>query len=307
MTMDSQKDTTSIGSDSSKENHPPTKSAQQSPTDTDDVDRDTEISLEKIKSADQALSVIEDSGFFKQSLYSFLVLTSVTEEVGHNLLQLLDQKHPHVRKGFFLRKKVLTLKIPSFTHEAPLAWFFDQLLQWNFNGQLTQVEVRRVRVMASPRVTAQFPGYVGDEKEPDTYITPRGNPATGHPTVVMEVGFSQTYSSLVQAAKVWLEGVGPTVRKVILIKFFRCKSGIAGTIELWGRDTTGNARMVWSNRIFPVRGPVERPIYLTREDIFDGVVEPGRQGTDRLDLDLTSLRDIIVETGLDAVGLIPAP
>ncbi|KAI3212792.1 hypothetical protein CBS147311_365 [Penicillium roqueforti] len=256
--MDSQKDTTSIGSDSSRENHPPTKSAQQSPTDTDDVDRDTEISLEKIKSADQALSVIEDSGFFKQSLYSFLVLTSVTEE-------------------------------------------------WNFNGQLTQVEVRRVRVMASPRVTAQFPGYVGDEKEPDTYITPRGNPATGHPTVVMEVGFSQTYSSLVQAAKVWLEGVGPTVRKVILVKFFRCKSGIAGTIELWGRDTTGNARMVWSNRIFPVRGPVERPIYLTREDIFDGVVEPGRQGTDRLDLDLTSLRDIIVETGLDAVGLIPAP
>ncbi|KAJ5781747.1 uncharacterized protein N7518_010230 [Penicillium psychrosexuale] len=306
--MDSLKNSPSLDSDSPKENHPlteptqqsvpPTESTQQSAIDESEVDHDTEISLEKTKNANQALSTIEDSGFFTQSHYSFLILTSVTEEIGTNLLELLDEKYTHVRKSFYLHKAVLTLKLPSFTNSAPHAWFFQQLLQWSFNGQLTQAEARRVRVMASPLVTAQSPGYVYHSQD---------NPATGHPTVVMEVGFGQSYSSLVQAVRFWLEGVGVNVRKVIMIRFSRRESGVAGTIELWGRDATGNARMIWSNRIFPVRGPVERPIYLTREDIFDGVVEPGRQGTDCLDFDLTSLRDMITEMGLNTVGLIPAP
>ena len=92
-----------------------------------------------------------------------------------------------------------------------------------------------------------------------------------------------------------------------MVRSYRRESGVAGAIELWGRDATGKAKTIWSNRILPVRGPVERPIYLTRADIFDGVVEPGRQGTDRLEFDLTSLRDTITTMGLNTVGLTPAP
>ena len=188
--------TTSLGSDSPKENHSPTEPTRQS-DDTDDVDHDPEIPLENTKSADEALSAIEDSGFFTQSHDSFLILNSVALEIGNELLELLDQKHTHVRKGFFPQKGVLTLKLPSFTHSAPSSWLIQQYLEWVLNGQLTPAETRRLRVMASPRVTAQYPGYIGDQKEPDTYITPSDNPITDHPTVVMEVGFGQTYSSLV--------------------------------------------------------------------------------------------------------------
>lgn len=65
--------------------------------------------------------------------------------------------------------------------------------------------------------------------------------------------------------------------------------------------------MTWNNQVFLVRGPVEMPISLTIEDIFDGVVDPSRQGTDRLSFDITSLRDIITGMGFDLAGLTPVP
>lgn len=52
---------------------------------SEDYALDKEISLDKIKSADEALAIIQGSGFFDQSLYSFVVLTSVDHEISIDL------------------------------------------------------------------------------------------------------------------------------------------------------------------------------------------------------------------------------
>lgn len=65
--------------------------------------------------------------------------------------------------------------------------------------------------------------------------------------------------------------------------------------------------MIWSNRIFPVHGPVERPIYLTKDDLLDGAIASSSEGSDQLEFDIDSLREIITTTGLNLVGLTPLP
>ncbi|KAJ5406317.1 hypothetical protein N7465_007601 [Penicillium sp. CMV-2018d] len=246
---------------------------------------DEEISLDEIRSADEALAIIQDSGFFNQSLCSFVVLTSVDRDIAIDLLNLLDVKFPRVRKGLFSQRKVLTLKRPNYTHEAPHAWFVQQLSRWHLNGQLTPDELLNIVVTASPRVTASKPPYSGS---------------------LLRLAFNQTYLSLVEDAKLWLEGVGASVRKVLLVKFFQRRQGVAGTIELWGRNPTGSAYMIWSNRIFPVDGPFERPICLTKDDLLNGAA-PSSQGSHRLEFDIASLREITTKMGLNLVGLTPLP
>lgn len=102
-----------------------------------------------------------------------------------------------------------------------------------------------------------------------------------------------------------MEGVG--VCKVLLVKFFQRRQGVAGTIKLWGRNSTGSACMIASNRIFPVHGAFELPIYLTKDDIFNGAIASSSQGSDRLEFDIASLREIITKAGLNLVGLTPLP
>ncbi|KAJ5138743.1 uncharacterized protein N7515_003591 [Penicillium bovifimosum] len=286
---------------------PASSGISQQSYDSEEYTLDKEISLDKIDSAEEALAIIHGSGFFNQSVYSFVVLTSVEHDIGIDLLKLLDAKYPRVRKGLFPQRKVLTLKMPNHTHEAPLAWFVQQLTRWHINGQLTPAEHLKVMVKASPRVTASNPPYTGAEKEPDTFISCRGTPSLHEPRIVIEVGLSQTYLSLVEDAKLWLEGVGASVRKVLLVKFYRRRQGVAGAIELWGRNAAGSAHMIWSNRIFPVHGPFEQPMYLTKDDLLNGAIDSSSQGSDRLVFDIASLREIITEMGLDLVGLTPLP
>ncbi|KXG46832.1 uncharacterized protein PGRI_035780 [Penicillium griseofulvum] len=284
----------------------PLVSTSQDSYDSDDYTLDQELSLDEVKSAEEALAIIQGSGFFNQSLSSsFIVLTSVDHDIAIELLKLIDAKYPRIRKGLFYERKVLTLKMPNYTHEAPLAWFVHQLTRWHINHQLTPAEHLDVMVTASPSVTATNPPYNGDRKEPDTFISVFGTPNLQQPRIVIEVGFSQTYRSLVEDTTLWLEGVGPNVRKVLLIKFLQRKQGVAGTIELWGRNSTGNAYMIRSNRIFPVHGAFEQPIYLTKDDLLDGAMASSSQGSDRLEFDIGSLRQIITTMGLDLVGLTP--
>ncbi|KOS46701.1 hypothetical protein ACN38_g2342 [Penicillium nordicum] len=174
-----------------------------------------EYALDKIKSADEALAIIHGSGIFNQSVYSFVVLTSVDYDIAIDLLKLIDAKYPRVRKGLFSQRKVLTLKIPNYTHEAPHAWFVQQLTRWHINGQLISDEHLKVMVTPSPRVITTNPPYTGDQKEPDTFISYFGSPSLHESRIVIEVGFRQTYLSLVEDAKLWLEGVGACVRMIL--------------------------------------------------------------------------------------------
>ena len=65
--------------------------------------------------------------------------------------------------------------------------------------------------------------------------------------------------------------------------------------------------MIWSNRIFTVHGPFERPIYLTKDDLLNGAIAPSSQGSDRFKFDIASLREITTKLGLNLVGLTPLP
>lgn len=93
--------------------------------------------------------------------------------------------------GLPLQKKSPHTKIPNYTHEAPHAWFVQQLTRWHVNGQLTPDEHLNIMVTASPRVTANNP-YTGDQKAPDTFISSLRSPSLLEPRIVIEVGFGQT-------------------------------------------------------------------------------------------------------------------
>ncbi|KAJ5908498.1 hypothetical protein N7495_001180 [Penicillium taxi] len=270
--------------------------------------QDWKISLSHAQTDEEALEIVQKADFFSQSAKSFIILTDVSPELGSELLNLLDERYPRVRKGFFLEDREVTLKMPSYTHDAPHMWLHQQLTKWEHDGLLTGRENLRLLLGSSPKVTCVYPPFVGSSKEPDTFICPRGLPLAkrSHPTVVIEVGMSQSHASLKRDAKLWLEGVGTNVKKVLIVKFFTTRPGVKGNLEKWGRDTTGLAQLEFSNHIFPVRGPFERPVYLKREDLFNSVVEAGCDGADHLPLDIHSLRDIICESGLEVQGLQPA-
>ncbi|KAJ5383373.1 hypothetical protein N7517_001284 [Penicillium concentricum] len=196
--------------------------------------------------------------------------------------------------------------MPNYTHEAPHTWCHKQLFRWHIDGQLSAAKVLDVMVTASPCVVARNPPYVDNQKEPDTAVTCLGSPTLHEPMVVIEVGFSEPYVSLVEDVKLWLEGVRVHTRKVILVKFFRRRLGAAGIIELWGRNSAGSAYMIWSNRISLIHGPPERPIYLPKDDLSNGAVDPESRN-DRLEFHIPSLRSIITKMGLNRVGLTPLP
>jgi hypothetical protein len=71
-------------------------------------------------------------------------------------------------------------------------------------------------------------------KEPDAYIQSKG---CALPTVVFEVGYSESYPRLLRDKDLWLVGAAAHVNVVILIKWsLLTQSRMKGRVEVWRRN-----------------------------------------------------------------------
>jgi hypothetical protein len=85
-------------------------------------------------------------------------------------------------------------------------------------------------------------------KEPDAYIQPKGCPL---PTVVFEVGYSESYPRLLRDKDLWLVGAAAHVNVVVLIKWsLLTQSRIKGRLEVWRKNQPAPLTFV---RDFPLQ------------------------------------------------------
>jgi hypothetical protein len=76
---------------------------------------------------------------------------------------------------------------------------------------------RQINAVGNQRVGAFTGAYEGSKKEPDVLFKYKGQDHKVLYTVVVEIGFAETYEELVDDAKLWIEG-NRDIRTVILIK-----------------------------------------------------------------------------------------
>ncbi|KAJ5888898.1 hypothetical protein N7495_008939 [Penicillium taxi] len=73
-------------------------------------------------------------------------------------------------------------------------------------------------------------GHVGDKKEPDFTMRPRSQLPSIIPVMALEVGWSQTYSSLHANAVFLLKGGSLTANRYILVKYTIRRQGVQAVL-----------------------------------------------------------------------------
>lgn len=84
--------------------------------------------------------------------------------------------------------------------------------------------------------------YASSVKEPDTYFEVEGQQL---PSIVVELGWSESKEQLRSDMKLWLVGGAGQVRLVLLPKWSKYGQGkISGVIEMWSLDNEGNETLL---------------------------------------------------------------
>ena len=114
--------------------------------------------------------------------------------------------------------------MPSPVHESIVSTITDGFT--NVKGSLP-ASIRRNITAVANQAYKNFQGrYRRSRKIPDLAVEFTDGNGPLHPKFILEVGFSEPYEDLVQAAKLWLEGK-PQVSVVMIVNFeesppFRC-------------------------------------------------------------------------------------
>ncbi|KAJ5901728.1 hypothetical protein N7495_002256 [Penicillium taxi] len=238
---------------------------------------DQRTSLKDVKSAGQALKILKEAAHLGEQ--EFCVLTEVTSKLGNSLWNQLDSKYPAIHKTFLPVQGIFEIKRPGWAHQVILPWMFTNHGKWVKHLNLfTDADLEDLEIRASPIVDFTTGPYKGMRKELDLlFVSSRAtSTAPGKsplPSIMVEVGYSQSYTSLKENAERILIRGAPEIGIVIIIKSYTRKRGIA------------------SHAIFPVPTPPEPPLSFTREDILGkGIVMTGRPTTDVFPFDLKLLR-----------------
>lgn len=91
------------------------------------------------------------------------------------------------------------------------------------------------------------PPYQNSIKEPDGLFRVFGS---NFPSVVLEVGWSETWTKLKLDRDLWLNGSGGVAPVVILINFTKTSRGVKGVVELASRRNS--EQVIQSKPIWPV-------------------------------------------------------
>lgn len=147
----------------------------------------------------------------------------------------------------------------------------------------------------------------------------------GHPlpTIVIESGWSESLTQLHDDMNLLLIGGHGAINIVILVKWYKNGANVSGVTELYSRDKSERPILrqqevcykflfeayrilILIQLIFPRPIP-SSPQYLqiSRRDLFGPALLPGRNGNDRLSIDIEMLRTYAIEA-LNIMNLSPA-
>lgn len=195
--------------------------------------------------------------------------------------------------------------MPVKIHSTGATWLGKHLQLWRRLGQLSEAELDVLEIdtdtsKSNPTrcygtylmfVALKFNQgqYNGSRKQPDFMLWPQNTP---FPTATLESGWSETMASLIRDQNVLLAGGNGHIKVVILVKWFeRANRRVAGTVEVWRRDSNGQPFKQGSVSIFPRPFAVPRPLVIRRDELFTQVL-PARNPGDLLELDVEELRSI---------------
>ncbi|OJD13249.1 hypothetical protein AJ78_06271 [Emergomyces pasteurianus Ep9510] len=147
--------------------------------------------------------------------------------------------------------------------------------------------------------------YADSSKEPDTYFLPGNQPL---PTVVIETGWSESWSRLNADKDLWLVGGGGAVQLVMLIIWTKVTGNrIKGDLQVHGRDPAGNVVLLQAESIFPAPavGSSTQSVSITRGQLFGANTFSDRNPSDIYKLSIPNLRTKATGS-IGTMGLIPA-
>ncbi|OAX78619.1 hypothetical protein ACJ72_07069 [Emergomyces africanus] len=201
--------------------------------------------------------------------------------------------------------RVLTARImPTHVHDCHQEWLCSELGQMRMGGFLSPAEAKLIKFRVGTTFERFSTPYLSSAKEPDSCFLPDMLPL---PTIVVESGWTESYTRLNNDKDLWLIGGRPHVQLVFLIKWAKLPGGrVKGDTEIHGRDQSGNATLLQTEPIFPIpSGNPRQVIQITRTQIFGTAILNGRNPSDTYLLQVGELR----QNGEDAIrqmGLVPA-
>ncbi|KAJ6120433.1 hypothetical protein N7523_004713 [Penicillium sp. IBT 18751x] len=170
---------------------------------------------------------------------------------------------PHVRKSYDPASRTLRLKImPTYPHNCVAEWISTSIAEARGTGFLDFQELRLILLQADTNGP-----YCGLRKEPDALLH---TPSQPFPTLVAEVGWSESYTDLLADMNKLLIGGNGAIKIVLLVKWTKHTNGsVSGTLELYRNDRQGIPKLRQTEVIFPMpAGDPLQPLQIQRRDLY---------------------------------------
>lgn len=144
--------------------------------------------------------------------------------------------------------------------------------------------------------------YRGLRKEPDALLH---TPSQPFPTLVAEVGWSESYDDLLDDMNRLLIGGNGAIKIVILVKWTKhANNSVSGVLELYRNDRQGIPRRTQTEIIFPMpAGDPPQQLDIRRCDLYP--VQPPRNPNEDFPLLISRLR-YHARISLAKQGYVPA-
>ncbi|EAW16612.1 uncharacterized protein NFIA_059670 [Aspergillus fischeri NRRL 181] len=161
----------------------------------------------------------------------FLSYTNIEPEIGSQVAISLDCDKEIEERSVYINfnsvSKEFHVTMPTGLHMSVLPWLKNEFALAGQSGFFSVRENSSLPMSSGTRFDSFAPPYAMSFKEPDAYIQPKRLPL---PTVVFEVGYSESYPRLLRDKDLW-------VNVVILIKWsLLAQSRIKGRVEAWRKN-----------------------------------------------------------------------
>ncbi|PWW78046.1 hypothetical protein C7212DRAFT_316298, partial [Tuber magnatum] len=129
------------------------------------------------------------------------------------------------RIHWFRGERVLKIVMPSKMHECVGAWISATISRASRRGLIPDLWEDTMQVMNAPEYDNFVGDYAGYLKEADVtfvpFVGPNWTEPAEFPSVVLESGWSESSTRLLEDARLWQIGSQMAVRVVLLAKFYR--------------------------------------------------------------------------------------
>jgi hypothetical protein len=188
----------------------------------DGLEHSRVIHYSRLQAFDAALQLLRNNLHHGKTTNQYLIVKDVDDDIMNHIE---DRGYKGVRYEW--HGDILIVKVPTEAHETAAAHFADEI---SFNARsmgLPSIE-RQLFGTATFRAAAGTPRKQGDwSMKPVNVRANRGD----FPTIVIEVGFSETLRKLHNDARLWFSMSGNSVQIVIVIAVRAARNQI--TFEKW--------------------------------------------------------------------------